>query len=104
MSTALLFAAALLATQDAPSARPAPEMRVEIGDLDFQRDDDLRTFADRVRTASRAFCDRHLDLVTPDRLGDSSVCRSEMRRLAYRALPEERRRQVAVARASRVVR
>lgn len=107
MSAALTLALALLvqpAPTQAPQAVQPPELRVAIHDLDFTRPADLDAFASRVRSASRAFCNRHLELVTPERLGDSSVCRAEMRRLAYRALPETRRLQIADARRFRVVR
>lgn len=94
MSVSLILAAALM-TQAAPAPSAEPELRVAIGDLDFTRPADQDAFMQRVRAASRAFCDRHLDLVTPERLGDPTICRAEMRRLAYRALPERQRREIA---------
>lgn len=103
MSVSLILAAALMSqTTPAPSAEP--ELRVAIGDLDFTQPADQDAFVQRVRAASRAFCDRHLELVTPDRLGDPAVCRAEMRRLAYRALPERQRQEIASMGRYRVIR
>ncbi|WP_029415414.1 UrcA family protein [Brevundimonas bacteroides] len=101
MSVSLILAAALM-TPAAPSAEP--ELRVAIGDLDFTRPADQDAFVQRVRDASRAFCDRHLEVVTPDRLGDPAICRSEMRRLAYRALPDRQRGEIASTGRYRVIR
>ena len=104
MSLPLILAAALMVPQAAPASSAEPELRVAIGDLDFTRPADQDEFVRRVRDASRAFCDRHLEIVTPDRLGDPTICRVEMRRLAYRALPERQRREMASAGRYRVIR
>lgn len=79
---ALLAAAALTHT-------PAPAMRVTIGDLDFQRSEDVNVFAQRTRTASRAYCARHIAIVTPDRLRAPEVCERAMAGLAFEALPRD---------------
>ncbi len=99
-----LILAAVLMGQAAPAPSTGPELRVAIGDLDFTRPSDQDAFVQRVRNASRAFCDRHLEVVTPDRLGDPAVCRGEMRRLAYRALPERQREEMASTGRYRVIR
>ena len=106
MSASLVFAVALMMPQGAPApiAPAEPEMRVVVGDLDFARPADQDRFVERVRAASRAFCAEHLEIVTPDRLGDPAVCRIEMRRLAYRALPEAQRQQLASAGRFRAIR
>lgn len=103
MSMSLILAAALM-TQAAPAPSAEPELRVAIGDLDFTRPADQDVFVQRVHAASRAFCDRHLEIVTPDRLGNPAICRAEMRRLAYRALPERRRQEIASTGRYRVIR
>lgn len=92
MSLILAVALTFAHVPDVP--RPEPEMRIAIADLDFARADDIQEFGRRVRTASAAFCDRHLTVVTPDST-DPLICRSEMRRMAYRALPPARRAQMA---------
>ena len=79
--TALVAAATLAHT-------PAPEMRVTIHDLDFDRREDVLVFVQRTRAASRAYCARHIAVVTPDRLGTPAVCESGMARLAFEALPD----------------
>lgn len=86
------------------STAPAPEMRIAIGDLDFARAADQDVFIRRVQAASRDYCRQHIEVVTPDRLGDVSVCRAEMRRLAYRALPASRMQQFAQAGRLRAIR
>jgi len=86
--TALLAAASLAHT-------PAPEMRVTIRDLDFDRADHVDLFIQRTRAASRGFCAEHLGLATPDRMGDPNVCRRGMAMLAVQALPEPQRAQLA---------
>ena len=104
MSLPLVLAAALMLPPAAPATPAEPELRVAIGDLDFARPADQDEFLRRVRAASRAFCDRHLEIVTPDRLGDPTICRVEMRRMAYRALPDRHRQDMARAGRHRVIR
>lgn len=104
MSASLLAALVVLVPQTAQTPSAEPELRVAIGDLDFTRPTDQDVFVQRVREASRAFCDRHLYIVTPDRMGDPAICRSEMRRLAYRALPERQRQDIASTGRNRVIR
>lgn len=81
-----MFFPALLAVA-ALTNTPAPEMRVTIGDLDFDRPEHITLFVQRARAASRDYCARHLAFATPDRLGDPSVCEGGMARLAAQALP-----------------
>lgn len=95
MSVSLILTAALMIPQAPSTPSVEPQLRVAISDLDFARPADQDVFVQRVRSASRAFCDRHLEIVTPDRLGDPAICRAEMRRLAYRALPERQRQEIA---------
>jgi UrcA family protein len=102
MSPSLILATTLLASSPAQAA--APEMRVAIGDLDFTRASGQDEFVRRVDAASRDYCRDHIEIVTPDRLGDVSVCRAEMRRLAYRALPAPRMHQLAQAGRLRAIR
>lgn len=104
MSLSLLAALVVLVPQAANSPSAQPELRVAIGDLDFTRPSDQDVFVLRVREASRTFCDRHLHVVTPDRMGDPAICRSEMRRLAYRALPDRQRQDIASTGRYRVIR
>ena len=98
-----LILATVVAAAPQP-AQPAPEMRVVIGDLDFARDADQNEFIRRVHAASRDYCRQYIEVVTPDRLGDVAVCRAEMRRLAYRALPAARMQQFAEAGRLRAIR
>lgn len=81
---ALLAAVALTNTT-------APTMRITIGDLDFQRTEDVDVFAQRTRLASRAYCARHIAIVTPDRLRAPAVCERAMAGLAFEALPQDAR-------------
>lgn len=104
MSLSLILATTLLATPAPQTPVAPPEMRVAIGDLDFARAADQREFVRRVHAASRDFCRQHLDVVTPDRLGDPAICRAEMRWQAYRALPDAQRRQFALTGQMRAVR
>lgn len=83
-----MFFPALLAVA-ALTGTPAPEMRVTIGDLDFDRPEHISLFVQRTRAASRDYCARHIAFVTPDRMGDPSVCESGMAYLAARALPDQ---------------
>jgi UrcA family protein len=104
MSLSLILAAAVLASPAPQTPAAPPQMRVAIGDLDFARAADQQEFVRRVHAASRDFCRDHLEVVTPDRLGDPAICRAEMRWQAYRALPEPRRRQFALTGQMRAVR
>lgn len=81
---ALLAAVALNQT-------PAPAMHITIGDLDFQRTEDVNVFARRTQIASRAYCARHIAVVTPDRLRSPEVCERAMAGLAFEALPQHAR-------------
>lgn len=84
--TALLMAAAAPLPADAPKP-VAPQMRIVIRDLDFTRAEHIDRFVVRVRQASQDFCARHADVVTPDRLGDRTLCVDGMSLAAARALP-----------------
>ena len=77
-----LLAAAVVQTS-------APQMHVQIRDLDFAQPAHVALFVDRTRAASRDYCARHIALVTPDRTGDPSLCESGMAYLAARALPAQ---------------
>lgn len=72
-------------------ADTAPTMRVTIGDLDFERPRDVNVFVQRTRIASRAYCARHIAIVTPDRLRTPEVCERAMAGLAFEALPRDTR-------------
>lgn len=104
MSLSLILAATVLVSSPAQSVAPAPEMRVAIGDLDFASASGQDEFIRRVHAASRDYCRHHIETVTPDRLGNVIVCRAEMRRLAYRALPASRMQQLAQAGRLRAIR
>lgn len=104
MSMSIAVAVALMLPQAAPSPATGPELRVMIADLDFTRPADQDQFVRRVRDASRAFCDRHLEIVTPDRLGDPAICRREITRLAFRALPDRQRQEIALTGRYRAIR
>jgi UrcA family protein len=96
MSLSLTLALALLLPpplSDPRDPSATPDMRIVVGDLDFARAAHLDEFARRVQSASRAYCDQHLERVMPARMDDPALCRAEMRRLAYRALPLEHQRQ-----------
>lgn len=87
--SALLAVAALA---DAPATHsPAPQMRVVIRDLDFDRREDIQTFVDRTRAASRDYCARHIAFVTPDRQGNPDLCEEGMAWLTVRAMPQSHR-------------
>ena len=73
---------------------PAPQMRVAIHDLDFNRREDVEVFVRRTRLASRRYCARHIAVVTPDRLGTPTVCEQAMASLAFEALPEPARQSL----------
>ncbi len=104
MSVSIALVVALMMPQAAPPQPSGPELRVLIGDLDFTRPADQDQFVRRVRDASRAFCDRHLEIVTPDRLGDPAICRREMARLTFRALPDRQRQEIAMTGRHRAMR
>ncbi len=71
---------------DAPTPG-APQMRVVIRDIDFDRPDHIDRFVVRVRQASEDFCARHIAVVTPDHIGDPELCVDGMSLAAARALP-----------------
>ena len=68
---------------------PAPQMHVQVRDLDFSRPEHVTLFVDRTRAASRDFCARHIAFVTPQSISNPRVCESGMSHLAARALPSE---------------
>ena len=72
------------------AAAPAPELRVQIADLDFSRPEQARVFVQRVNAAADAFCDQHRAVVTPPSLQGTKVCETEMRRFAINRLDRER--------------
>ena len=90
MLLSTLLAVATLAHTPAPRTN-APQMRVVIRDLDFDRREDVLAFVQRTRAASRDYCSRHIAIVTPDRMGDSRPCERGMSMLAAEALPENAR-------------
>lgn len=67
----------------------APDMRVNLGGLDPARPAHAAEMADRIRAASRDFCEIHRATVTPDHVDTPLVCEREMRRRVVRALPWE---------------
>lgn len=83
----MLLSALLVATT--LSQTSAPQMRVTIHDLDFDRRDDVEVFVRRTRVASRRYCARHMEIVTPDRMGTPAVCERGMALLTFEALPED---------------
>ena len=88
MTMGLMIAAALAA---ALAAGQAPDMYVNAEGLNMARPGEAMILAGRIRTASRDWCAVHRAVLTPDSLGDASVCEREMRRRAYVALPRPQR-------------
>jgi UrcA family protein len=80
LMTELMLAAALV-------AGGAPDMRVEAQGLNMARPGEALILAERIRVASRDWCALHRAVLTPDSIGDPSVCEREMRRRASHALP-----------------
>ena len=72
------------------SVSPAPELRVQISDLDFSRPEQAMTFIQRVDAAAQVFCDQHRAVVTPLSLQGTRACETEMRRFAVNRLDRER--------------
>lgn len=85
----MLLSALIAATTLAQT--PVPPMRVAIHDIDFNRREDVTRFLQRTRAASRAYCARHVEVVTPDRLATRGVCEKGMTGLAFDALPDHAR-------------
>lgn len=85
----MLLSALLVATT--LSQTPAPQMRVTVHDLDFNRREDVSTFIRRTRVASRRYCARHIAFITPDRMGTPAVCEQAMASLTFEALPQHAR-------------
>lgn len=84
----LMIAAALAA---ALAAGQAPDMHVDAEGLNMARPGEAMILAGRIRAASHDWCAVHRAVLTPDSLGDASVCEREMRRRAYIALPRPQR-------------
>lgn len=81
---------ASLALALSAAASPAPELRVQISDLDFSRPEQARVFIQRVDAAAAAFCDQHRAVVTPPSLRGTKVCETEMRRFTVNRLDRAR--------------
>jgi len=59
-----------------PTASAAlPPLRVEVAGLDLNRPSDARILAARIEDASLRYCDVHIRTLTPDRVGDPTLCR-----------------------------
>ena len=91
MMTVIALAAAGLIVGD------APDMRVSTQGLDLARPGHAEQLAERIRAESRVWCARHAAVLTPDHLGDASLCETEMRRRARTALPRQAWRPFARA-------
>ena len=85
----MLLSALIIATTLAQA--PAPPMRIAIHDIDFDLRDDVTRLLQRTRAASRSYCARHVEVVTPDRLATRGVCEKGMTGLAFDALPDHAR-------------
>lgn len=81
---------ASLALALSAAASDAPELRVQVSDLDFSRPEQARIFIQRVDAAADAFCDQHRVVVTPPSLRGTKICEAEMRRFAINRLDGER--------------
>jgi len=76
-----LMMAGLLATGG------APDMYVDARGLSMARPGDALVLAERIRSASGAWCATHRAVLTPDHIGDPRVCEREMKRRAIHQVP-----------------
>ena len=81
----LLVAAALVSGPTPPPAAGL-SMRVPAEGLELSSPRDAATLAGRIAEQSRAFCDAHVQTVTPGHVGDRRMCERAMAEEAINAL------------------